>query len=96
MTISSQHVDYVAKLARLSLSEEEKKRFTGQFESILAYVDKLNELQTDDIEPLVHMSERENVFRTDETSPSLARREALENAPEQAEGCFKVPSILEQ
>ncbi len=95
MAITRQQVDYVAHLSRLSLGEEEKERFAGQLDRILEYVDKLNELGTEEVEPLVHMSERQNVFRSDEPSPSLSRKEALENAPRQAEGCFRVPSIIE-
>ncbi len=85
----------MAHLSRLSLGDEEKQRFAAQLDTILEYVEKLSELQTDDVEPLIHMSDRENVFRSDVPAASLSRREALENAPERAEGCFKVPSILE-
>ncbi len=95
MAITRQQVDYVAHLSRLSLGEEDKERFAAQLDRILEYVDKLNELETGEVEPLVHMSERENVFRGDEPSSSLSRKEALGNAPRQAEGCFRVPSIIE-
>ncbi len=95
MAITPEHVDYIAHLSRLSLGEDDKARFAAQLDCILEYVEKLNELSTDEVEPLVHMSERENVFREDVPSSSLPRKEALGNAPEQADGCFKVPSILE-
>ena len=95
MSITKEQVEYVAHLARLDITEEEKARFAAQLDSILEYVEKLNEISTEDIEPLVHLSERENVFKDDVPSGSLSRKDALANAPEQTEGCFKVPQILE-
>lgn len=95
MEITLEHVDYIAHLARLSLTDKEKNKFASQLDDILEYIEKLKEVDTDDVEPLVHLSERENVFRDDFTSESLPRKVALENAPEQTEGCFKVPRIIE-
>ena len=96
MAITSEHVEYVAHLARLELSEEEKKRFSAQLDGILEYMGKLQQLDTDDVDPLVHLSDRKNSFRDkDVPGKSLSRKEALENAPQQSEGCFKVPSIIE-
>ncbi len=95
MPITREQVEYVAHLSRLKLSEEEKDRFARQLDAILQAVEKLNELDTDGVEPLVHVAPRRNVFREDAAGESLPREEALRNAPEQSEGCFKVPRIIE-
>ena len=95
MPITRDQVEYVAHLSRLELSEDEKDRIALQLDAILDYVDKLNELDTEDVEPLVHAAERHNVFREDSVGESLPPQEALKNAPDQSEGCFKVPRILE-
>ena len=95
MPITREQVEYVAHLSRLDLSAEEKEKFRHQLDSILQYVEKLNELDTENVEPLVHAAERYNVFRKDAVGESLTRQEALSNAPQQSEGCFKVPRIIE-
>jgi len=93
--ISREQVEYVANLSRLELSKEEKERFAAQLGQILEYVEKLNELDTSGVAPMVHAIERENVWRQDASGGSLSREEALQNAPESAEGCFRVPRIIE-
>ncbi len=95
MAMTRQQVEYVTRLARLKLSEEEKSRFAGQLDAILQYAEKLNELDTSGIEPLIHAAERENVFREDTPRESLACRDALAGAPESSDGCFRVPRIIE-
>jgi aspartyl-tRNA(Asn)/glutamyl-tRNA(Gln) amidotransferase subunit C len=95
MKITRKEVEHVARLARLDLSEEEKDLFTGQMDAILAYVDKLNELDTSDIIPTAHAVPMENAFRDDEECPSIGIEEALANAPERAEGFFRVPKVIE-
>ena len=95
MPITPEQVEYVARLARLALSDEEKSLFARQLDDILAYVEKLNELPTDDVEPLVHVAPRHNVLREDDVAASLPEKEALANAPERTEGHFKVPRIIE-
>ena len=95
MKITRGEVEHVAKLARLELSEEEKDTFTGQMDAILAYVDKLNELNTDGIVATAHAVPVENAFRADEARPSIGVENALLNAPERVEGFFKVPKVIE-
>jgi len=95
MPISREQVEYVAHLSRLDLSEEEKARFARQLDAILQAVEKLNELDTQQVEPLVHIAPRRNVFREDAAGQSLPPEEALRNAPERADGYFKVPRIIE-
>lgn len=95
MAITREQVEYVAHLSRLELTDEEKTTFAEQLDSILQYVEKLNELDTERVEPLMHVAEGVNVFRDDAPGESLPRDEALGNAPEQSEGCFKVPRIID-
>lgn len=95
MKITKKEVEHVARLARLELTDEEKERFTRELNSILTYIDKLNELKTDDVEPTSHVIPIVNVFREDEVRPSHLREKVLANAPEEEEAFFKVPRILE-
>ena len=95
MKINQQDVAYVAKLARLSLSEKELTEMTGQMDAILDYVDKLKELETDDIVPTAHAVPMANAFRADEVVPAIGVDAALANAPKAADGCFVVPKVIE-
>jgi len=74
-------IEHLAKLARLSLREEEKELFVGQLDSVLTYMEKLNELDTGTIEPTSHVISLSNVTREDMPEASLSREEALANAP---------------
>ena len=95
MKITRAEVEHVARLARLELSEEEQVTFTGQMDAILAYVDKLNELDTAGIVPTAHAVPMENAFRDDEPVPPLGINNALANAPDRVEGFFRVPKVIE-
>jgi len=86
----------VANLALLELSEEEKELFTHQLDSILAYMDKLNRLDTTGIEPTSHVLPITNVFREDDLQPSLPLEDALANAPDTRDGFFRVPRVIEE
>lgn len=94
MAISKKDVEHVALLARLELSEQEKEAYTQQLNSILGYMEKMNALDTTDVEPTAHVLAIHNVFRDDVDRPSIPREEALKNAPDQREGQFKVPRIV--
>jgi aspartyl-tRNA(Asn)/glutamyl-tRNA(Gln) amidotransferase subunit C len=96
MSISKEQVEHVAKLARLTLSAEEKTMFTSQLNDILQFAEKLNELDTDQVEPTSHIYPVANVMRADETKPSLDRGKALLNAPDQRDGLFRVPAVFEE
>ncbi|MFD0871082.1 Aspartyl/glutamyl-tRNA(Asn/Gln) amidotransferase subunit C [Chlamydia abortus] len=95
MSISMQDVEHVAKLARLDLTEEEKQTFTGQLNAILKYAEQLNSIDTDGVEPTSHVVPMSNVMREDEVRPSLPLDKVFLNAPDEEEGQFKVPAILE-
>jgi aspartyl-tRNA(Asn)/glutamyl-tRNA(Gln) amidotransferase subunit C len=87
--------DHLSRLARLSLTDEEKVRFGSQLESIISYMDKLNELDTKDVEPTSHIISMSNVVRDDLPEPSLPRDEALRNAPDSTSEFYRVPKIIE-
>ena len=88
-------IDHIANLARLSLSGEEREMFGNQLESILSYMDTLNELNTGNIEPTSHVLAIRNVTREDVNTPSLVREDALSNAPDKTEKFYRVPKIIE-
>ena len=95
MSITRQDIDHVAKLARLALTEEERQLFTGQMGAILAYVEALNELNTDDVQPTSHAVPMQNAFRPDVIAPSIGHHRALANAPDTNETYFRVPPVIE-
>lgn len=93
--IDEAQVRKVAKLSRLELTEAEVEEFTGQLSAILDYVEKMNELDTEGIEPLAHCLPISNVFREDCVKESLGTEKALDNAPQRDGDFFKVPKILD-
>lgn len=95
MKIDETTVEKVAMLARLELDEDKKEEMTEQLNDILEYADKLNELDTEDVEPTAHALPIKNVFREDKVEESLDREAALKNAPEREDGSFKVPQIID-
>lgn len=94
MKISPEEVAKVAKLARLDLSDEKIELFTGQLDDILNYMDKLNELDTSEVEPMFSPVQHTTVLRADEARKDYTRDEVLANAPEQDGQFFIVPRIV--
>ncbi|GAA3410920.1 Asp-tRNA(Asn)/Glu-tRNA(Gln) amidotransferase subunit GatC [Paenibacillus hodogayensis] len=95
MSITTENVEHVAKLSRLQLKEADMEQFTNQLNAILKYAEKLNELDTEGVEPTSHPMPLSNVLREDETRPSWPIESVLRNAPDEEEGQFKVPAVLE-
>ena len=91
--IEIKDVEHVAKLARLELSEDEKVKFSKQLGDILKYVEQMNEVNTEGVEPMNHAMEFYNVMREDVVRYENTREELMANAPEQEEDFFKVPKI---
>ncbi len=94
-TISSDTIDYVAILAKLELSGEEKEAAKKDMDRMLDYIDKMNELDTTGVEPLSHLFQVDNVFREDVVTGGDDRDRILKNAPEQKDGAFKVPKTVD-
>lgn len=94
MPVTIKDVEHIAKLARLEFTEDEKQKFTHQMNQILTYVEQLNKLDTSKVEPLSHVIELSNVFRSDVAKPGLSPDEALKNAPAKTDKFFKVPKVI--
>ena len=94
MKITPEEVRYVATLARLSLSEAEVEKTTLQLDTILSYVEKLDELDTSSVQPTTHALALRNAFREDEARESLPQQEALANGPAQNGEAFVVPRVI--
>jgi len=92
--ITKKEVEYVAKLAKLEFDEIEKKEFTSQLNSILDYFKKLNELNTEKVEPTAYVISMPNLLNEDEVKPSLPQEEVLSKAKYVKKGYFKVPKIM--
>ena len=92
--LSKKDVEHVAWLARIQLSEEEKELFTEQFNDILDYFKKIDEMNTESVEPTYHVLDLQNVTRKDKVVPSLSTEEALKMAPKKQKKFFKAPRIV--
>jgi aspartyl-tRNA(Asn)/glutamyl-tRNA(Gln) amidotransferase subunit C len=95
MALSIDQVRWVAHLARLALTDAEVKSMTRHLSAIVEYVTQLQQVNTDDVEPLAHALDLQNVFREDEPAPSLTVDAALANAPERRGDFYGVPAVLE-
>ena len=93
MAISREDVLHVAKLARLEIPDEDIEQVQAELGAILEAVGKVSELDLDGVEPTSHPLDLVNVGREDEPRPSLTREEALANAPDPADGAFRVPAV---
>ena len=92
--ITAKEVEHVARLAHVELSDDEKRLFTEQFNEILDYFKKIDEVDTEGVEPTYHVLDLENVSRKDKTKPSLSTKEALRNAPKKEKKFVKAPRIV--
>ena len=95
MRLTSEQVEHVALLGRIKLTDEERELFTTQLNSILAYFEQLQQLDTAGVPPMSHAVPVSDVFREDEPAPALPTEEALQNAPERDRDCFRVPRVIE-
>ena len=95
MDIDIKQIEQVANLSRIKLTDDEKDIFREQLTDILGYIEKLKELDTDDVQPMAYATSIKNVFREDQKKSSFPRQEILELSPSSANGFFKVPKVLE-
>lgn len=95
MNIDKETIEKIAHLSRLELSEDETIKMKNDLSKILNWVDKLNELNTDDIEPLLSMSDNINTMRDDVVEQHLTHEEALKNAPKKDSDYIRVPKVIE-
>lgn len=94
MKIDDQIIDKISGLAYLEFGKEEKEKIRQDLEQILTFVDKLKELDTENVEPLVYLSDKRDVLREDRMIPTISIDEALLNAPEKSGRFFKVPKVI--
>lgn len=96
MEVNDAMVDKLAHLSRLEFNDTEKKEIKNDLQRIIAFVEKLNELDLDGVQPMLFMSNEVNVLREDEVKGSVSREEALKNAPLHDEQFFKVPKVIKK
>jgi aspartyl-tRNA(Asn)/glutamyl-tRNA(Gln) amidotransferase subunit C len=96
MEINDETVDKLAYLARLEFSAEDKQDIKQDLSKIITWIDKLNELDTENVEPLIYMSNEVNVFRNDVVDNSISHQEALLNAPKKDSDYYRVPKVLDK
>jgi aspartyl-tRNA(Asn)/glutamyl-tRNA(Gln) amidotransferase subunit C len=89
-------VDEIAHLARLEFDEQSKAGILNDMNRMLSFVDKLNELDTTSVEPLIYMTDEKNILRPDEPEKTVTQKEALKNAPKKDSDYFKAPKVIEQ
>lgn len=94
MEVNDVMVEKLAHLSRLQFNETEKAEIKNDLQRMIAFIEKLNELNLDEVKPLLHMSEEVNVLREDEIKGSITRDEALKNAPLHDDQFFKVPKVI--
>lgn len=95
MRVSMEEVEKIASLSMLYVSDADKKMLQESLDRILEHAEKLNELDTENVVPTTYILKQQNVFREDEASPAMNRDELLCNAPEQEDGYFIVPQVVE-
>ncbi len=96
MKIDNETVDKIAHLARLEYTAEGKEQIIKDMNNMLGFIDKLNELDTSNVEPLIYMSNEVNVLREDDVIQEITQDEGLKNAPKHDSDYFKVPKVIEK
>lgn len=94
MEVTEKIIDELAKLARLQFDSEKKTSIKKDMEKMLSFVEKINEVNTDGVEPLIHMSAEINRVREDVSKVTVTKEEALKNAPQKDSDFFKIPKVL--
>ena len=94
MKITEETVDHIAHLARLEFTGDSKKAIMQDMENIIGFMDKLSEVDTEGVEPLIFMSDEINVLREDVAEVTVTQKEALKNAPKHDSDYFRIPKVL--
>lgn len=96
MEVNDLLVENLAKLARLSFNEQEKMEIKADLQQMITFIEKLKEVNTEGVQPLLHMSDNVNILREDVVRGSISRDEALKNAPDADGTFFKVPKVIKK
>lgn len=94
MEITNDLIEHLAHLARLEFNGEEKEKIKADLENIISFVDQLQKVDTEGLEPLIYMTDEINVLREDEPKVTITQEEALKNAPNKDSDYFKIPKVL--
>jgi aspartyl-tRNA(Asn)/glutamyl-tRNA(Gln) amidotransferase subunit C len=94
MRVDEKEVEKIANLAKITLTDKEKKKYSLQLSEILKYVEQLNEIDTENVQPLSHVQEVTNIFRQDKVIPSLKKEEVFKNVPEVHGPYYQVPKVI--
>ncbi|MBT4881547.1 MAG: Asp-tRNA(Asn)/Glu-tRNA(Gln) amidotransferase subunit GatC [Flavobacteriales bacterium] len=96
MEVNNKLIQDLSRLAKLKFDEQAADKMKGDLDKIIGFVDKLSEIDTDEIEPLIYLSEEVNVLRVDEIKHQVSQETALKNAPQKDSDYFKVPTVLKK
>jgi len=96
MEVNNKLIQDIAKLSKLKFDDSAEEKMKVDLEKMLAFVDKLNEIDTEDVDPLIYMSEEVNVLIEDKVTEETSQKDALKNAPEKDSDYFKVPTVLKK
>ena len=96
MEVNNKLIQDIAKLSKLKFDDSAEEKMKADLEKMLAFVDKLNEIDTKGVDPLIYMSEEVNVLREDKVTEETSQKDALKNAPEKDSDYFKVPTVLKK
>ena len=96
MKVDNKLIDDLSRLAKLNFDEQTIEEMKSDFENILGFVDKLSEIDTEGVEPLIYLSDEVNILRADEIGEEVTQKEALKNAPQKDSDYFKVPTVLKK
>ena len=96
MKINNKLIKNLADLAKLKFNKTSSEEIKSDLEKMIGFIDKLSEINTDGVEPLIYLSDEVNVFRDDKVSSEVSQKEALKNAPEKDSDYFKVPTVLKK
>ena len=96
MEVNNKLIQDIAKLSKLKFDDSAEEKMKSDLEKMLAFVDKLNEIDTEGIDPLIYMSEEVNVLREDKVTEETSQEDALKNAPQKDSDYFKVPTVLKK
>ena len=96
MEVNNKLIQDIAKLSKLKFDDSAEEKMKADLEKMLAFVDKLNEIDTEGVDPLIYMSEEVNVLREDKVTEETSQEDALKNAPEKDSDYFKVPTVLKK
>ena len=96
MEVNNKLIQDIAKLSKLKFDDSAEEKMKADLEKMIAFVDKLNEIDTEGIDPLIYMSEEVNVLREDKVIEEISQEDALKNAPEKDSDYFKVPTVLKK